>query len=351
MTIRERILAALYRQEPDMVPLTVYESLLPRGERERELRKAGVGLVIRPPAHLVSHRNVEIINREYWENGLLRIRRTIRTPVGEIWQTLEPDVTAYSGSNTWIHEHFIKGPEDYKVMEYYIRDGQNRDNYACLEEAKRCVGEDGIVYVRMGRSPIQAILYEMMGTERFSLHLYDYPELIDSLNETMCQKDEELYEIAAGAPVEVLVLVDNITADMVGVDRFKKYLVPVYKRIKEWLVGSNKLLGSHMDGALTALSEVIADTDLDIIEAFTPPPMGDLSIRKAREAWPGKALWINYTSSVHLQPPEVIEAHTRELLEQAGGKKGFAISVTENAPVEALERSLGVIAAVLRDSR
>jgi ethanolamine utilization protein EutP (predicted NTPase) len=43
----------------------------------------------------------------------------------------------------------------------------------------------------------------------------------------------------------------------------------------------------------------------------------------------------------------VIERHTRQLLEEAGTKRGFAISVTEDAPVEALEKSLSVISRVL----
>jgi hypothetical protein len=349
MTFRERILAAMCWEEPDRVPLSGCEVLLPRSEKARRLREAGVGLVLRPPAHELSHRKVEIVSKEYWENGKKRIRRTIKTPVGEIWQTLEPDVSCYRGNNTWIHEHFIKGPEDYSVMEYYIKDGQYRDNYVYLEEARRLLGEDGLVYVRIAKAPIQEILYQMLGTERFSFHLYDYPELIDSLNAVMVERYEELFEIAAGSPVEILLFGDNITADMVGVERFEKYIVPVYKRVKKWMAGSDKLLASHMDGSLAALKYSIAETDLDIIEAFTPPPMGDLSIREAREAWPGKALWINFTSSMHIEAPKVIKAHTRELLEEAGDKKGFAISVTENAPIEALEQSLGAIVEVLQE--
>jgi hypothetical protein len=77
--------------------------------------------------------------------------------------------------------------------------------------------------------------------------------------------------------------------------------------------------------------------------------MGDVSIKEAREIWPNKALWINFTSSLHIEAPEVIEAHTRQLLDEAGSKPGFAICVTEDAPVEALERSLGVISHVLEE--
>jgi ethanolamine utilization protein EutP (predicted NTPase) len=52
---------------------------------------------------------------------------------------------------------------------------------------------------------------------------------------------------------------------------------------------------------------------------------------------------------MHIEPPEVIEEHTRQLLEEAGTKRGFAISITEDAPVEALEKSLAVISRVLQE--
>jgi EAL domain-containing protein (putative c-di-GMP-specific phosphodiesterase class I) len=104
-----------------------------------------------------------------------------------------------------------------------------------------------------------------------------------------------------------------------------------------------------MDGRLRGLLPEIGGAEFDIMEAMTPPPMGDVSVKEAREAWPDKALWINFTSPVHLQPPAAIETHTRQLLAEAGGRRGFAISVTEDAPVEALEKSLAVIARVLRE--
>jgi EAL domain-containing protein (putative c-di-GMP-specific phosphodiesterase class I) len=104
-----------------------------------------------------------------------------------------------------------------------------------------------------------------------------------------------------------------------------------------------------MDGNLQSLAADIAAAPFDIVEAMTPPPMGDVSVREARRLWPRKALWLNFTSSMHIEPPAVIEEHTRELLAEAGTTRGFGISVTEDAPVEALEQSLTVIARVLRE--
>jgi hypothetical protein len=125
--------------------------------------------------------------------------------------------------------------------------------------------------------------------------------------------------------------------------------MPEYKRLSERLVGTDKMLAVHMDGRLRSLKDDIAAAEFDIIEAMTPPPLGDVSVSEARESWPDKALWINFTSSMHIEAPEDIEAHTRQLLEEAGPKRGFAISVTEDAPVEALEWSLGVISRVLQE--
>jgi hypothetical protein len=336
-------------EAPDQVPLTVYDWILPRGLAERLLREAGVGLIVRLPAHRVEHREVEILTREYREGARTLVRRTIRTPVGEVWQTLEAD-RAYGTSN-WIREHFIKAPDDYRVMEFYFRDAVYRDNLDAIREADRRLGSDGVVMVRVAKAPLQEMLYQLMGYEQFAIDYLERRGHFDALHATMAKRYTELYELAAATPAPFVQLGDNISGDVVGRERFRTYLMPEYRRLRACLHGAGKQLAVHMDGRLKPLAEEIAAADVDIVEALTPPPMGDLSIKEARERWPGKALWVNFTSSVHVEQWEVIAAHARRLLDEAGTRRGFALSVTEDAPVEALERSLGVIAAVLREAR
>lgn len=347
MTIRDRILTAMTWGQPDQVPLTVYDWMLPRGTTERRLREEGVGLIVRLPGHKVTHREVEIVSREYQENGRKLIRRTIKTPVGEAYQILEPD-PAYETSN-WTHVHFIKGPDDYRVLEFYYRDMVFRDNGEAIREAQRRVGTDGLVMLRIAKSPLQEMLYLLMGLEQFAVDYQERRELFDSLHATMVARYEELYEFAAVSPAEILQLGDNIYSDMVGRERYQRYLMPEYAKITARLRGTGKLLAVHMDGNLRSLAADIAAAPFDIVEAMTPPPMGDVSVREARRLWPTKALWLNFTSSMHIESPAVIEEHTRELLAEAGTTRGFGISVTEDAPVEALEQSLTVIARVLRE--
>jgi hypothetical protein len=349
VTIKERLLTTLTHGEPDQIPLTLYDGFLPRETVANVLRPLGVGLVVRAAAHYVEHREARIESQEFREAGRRFIRVTIHTPVGQVWQILEPD-PAYGTSN-WIRQHFLKSPADYAVLDFYARDGIYRSNYDAIREVQESVGDNGIVIVRVGKSPIQEMLYKMLGYERFAIDYYENRELLDSLHATMVRRFRELYDLAAEAPVEILLMGDNIAADVIGPDRFRNYLMPEYALLKTRLAGTGKLVAVHMDGRLHGLVKEIAETDCDIVEALTPPPMGNVSIRDARAAWPNKALWLNFTSSIHIEPDDVIEAHTRDLLSEAGGKRGFAIGVTEDAPRDALARSLKVIARVLQESR
>jgi hypothetical protein len=137
---------------------------------------------------------------------------------------------------------------------------------------------------------------------------------------------------------------------MVGLERFNRYCIPRYNEAAALLHEKGKRLGVHMDGNLRLLKESIAESDIDFIEAFTPSPMFDLSVAEAREAWPDKVLWINYTSCFHVAGPEAIRAHTLELLRQAYPGDRFLISITEDVPSEVRKESFATIAQTLREN-
>ncbi len=347
MNNRERILAAMSWAEPDQVPLTIYDWMMPRGGAERALREMGWGLIVRLPAHRLEHQQVRFSSLEYWDAGRHMMRRTIQTPVGEVAQVAQLEA-AYG--STWILEHYIKRPEDYRVMEFVYRDALYHNNYEAIRAAQRDLGDDGLVMVRVAKGPIQEMLYQMMGMERFAIDLYERRDLVDSLYEVMVERYDELYDLAAGAPVEILQSADNITSDVVGEERFRRYCMPCYERQTRRLAGTGKRLAVHIDGRSRSLMQPIAEASFDIVEALTPSPVGDVSVAEARAAWPAKALWLNYTSSMHLASSEAIEAHTRQLIEEAGAKRGFAIGITEDVPLEHVARSLGAIARAVRQA-
>lgn len=346
MTIKERVFAALRGEMVDRVPFTSYIGLFPENERDPLMRNGEIGLVHRVGVYRSKSPNVTSKKEEYWENGERRIRYTFETPVGSVWETLRTG----GGYDTNLRCGFlIKRPEDYGVVEFMMRDIIYSPNYDAIRDAEERIGDDGVVIGNLKYSPIQQMLVLFMGPERYGVDYYENRELFDSLYDTIAEKDRELYKIAAESPTEFVIYGDNITSDMIGLERFIKYCIPRYNEAAAFLHEKGKKLGVHMDGNLRLLKEPIARSDIDFIEAFTGPPMFDLSVAEAREAWPDKVLWINYTSCLHVAGPEAIREHTLELLRQAYPGDRFLISITENVPDEVRKESFAVIAQTLLD--
>ena len=87
-----------------------------------------------------------------------------------------------------------------------------------------------------------------------------------------------------------------------------------------------------MDANNRLLAPLVADTSLDFIESFTPPPECDLSIKDARELWPGMAVLLNFPSSLHLKGPEGVAEAARAYLREASPGDRFVFGQLENLP-------------------
>jgi len=344
MTVKERIIGALRGDMVDRVPFTSYAGLFPEDEREPLMRDGEIGLVHRVGVYRSESPNVRSRKEEFWEGDERRIRYTYETPVGCVSETLRTG----GGYGTNLRcEFLIKKPEDYKVVEFMMRDIVYTPNYDALLAAEENTGDDGVVVGNLKYTPIQQMLVLLMGPLTYGIDYYENRDLFDSLYDTITEKDRELYRIAAESPAEFVIYGDNITSTMIGLERFVQYCIPRYNEAAALLHERGKRLGVHMDGNLRILKESIAQSDIDFIEAFTSSPMTDLSVAEAREAWPDKVLWINYTSCFHVAGSQAIREHTLELLRQACPGDRFLISITEDVPSEVRKESFATIAQTL----
>jgi hypothetical protein len=200
------------------------------------------------------------------------------------------------------------------------------------------------------RTPLQRLWIEYTGIERLSYDLVDCPEAVEGVLDAMLEQSREIVALSAQSEAELVWLPDNITGEIAGTRLFERYLAPYYAQICEILLPAGKIPCCHMDGMLRQIADSVAGTPLPVIEAFTPPPDGNLSVAEAARAWPEKSLWLNFPSSVHLREPDEVAAVTRELVAEAGGRPGFAMGVTENIPASVGARSLAAIADALMEA-
>lgn len=346
MTVKERVIKALHGEMADRIPFTCYSGLFPENEREPLLSNGDIGLVTRVPLYSIQTPNVKVKTENFVENGEHKVKYIYETPVGSVYETLR---TGGGYGSSLRCEFLIKRPEDYKVVEFMVRDRVQKPSYEGFINAEKSMGDVGVVIGNVGYSPIQQMLVMYMGPEQFAIGYYEYRDLFDSLYNALTEKDRELYKISAESPSEFFIYGENVTSEMIGLERFEKYAVPRYREFADMLHAKGKKLGSHMDGNLQKLKYAIADSGFDFLEAFTPYPMFDMTLEDALSTWKNMTMWINFTSCFHIASPDAIKEHTIDLIRQSYPGNRLIISITENVPDEVRKRSFEVIAQTLKE--
>ena len=341
MTPRERILATLRGERVDKLPFFHYWRHSQTGQVERECRNRGMGICWVRPCYIASMPHVEVTEKLEVTTGTSEIVRTYHTPVGKVslrerrdagteqWKALR----SWRDITPWQIERLIKKPEDYDVVKFMVEDTEYEPYYFPIEQAKEWLGEDGIVIAGLPHSPMQMLLINWIGTDggRFYIHYFRYREKVEDLYRALDKSYEKLYEIAADSPADMVLFGDNIDGVLVDPRLFKRYYMPVYEKCAQVLHRKGKIMATHMDGRLEVLKNLIAECPQDVIEAFHPPPMGDLPIQEALSLWKGKVIWIGFPASIYNLGPEAVKRYLIDLLRSVMPGERVAIAAsTEN---------------------
>ena len=349
MGIRTDILTVLRGGKPERVPWTIYAAQLFRGHTERTLRNKRLGILTGRPICQESTPNVEVVTRTVRENGKQFLRRTYHTPVGSVWEKLATNPSYYNEGlvRPWIVEYMIKDLADYNVVRFMVEDTVYQEDHEGFEKTQKRLGEDGLVLARMGRCPLQRLLIDLAGLQRIAFDLYDHPGTVESLMQVMEQKQNEVYCIGVQSPAELIISPDNISTTRTSPDWFERYVLPFYNRHGKMVREAGKLYMAHMDGTLKEIKDLIARCDLDVIEAFTPPPMGNLPLKDAQAAWPDKAIWCNFPETLFLGDEATVYGTTLQLMRQVYDNGGFVLGITEDFPEDPMKDSLFAMARAI----
>jgi len=343
MTRRERIMACALKQRADKLAFYHYWRHCQTGWAERECRNRGMGMNWLRPPYVMRMHGVNITETPAVVKGKTIVRRTYSTPVGSVYEEewREPGVglwhanRSWRGVTPWLTSHLIKEPEDYKVVKYMVENTEYLADYFPIEQAMDWLGEEGVVLDNLPHSPLQMMLIYWVGSEggRFFFHLADYPDLVEDLLRATSKSREPIYEIAAKSPAPISMCGDNIDGALMGPRLFEKYFLPEYEKQAKVLHKHGKLMAVHMDGRLAVLKDLIAETPIDIIEAFHPLPMGDLPLDEALSLWKDKAIWVGFPDSVYQLGPQATKEHALSLLREAIPGDRVAIAMSTENPV------------------
>lgn len=323
--------AALRGDDVPRVPFTIYESMIPQCSAERELRNRGLCIVERRVNAFRTHRpNVRVKTETFREGAKELVRTWYETPAGTLSTLHEP-----AGFTSWWHERMWKTPEDYKALLFFIEDECHEPCHGELADAERLAGEDVVFRAGFGLEPLQSLITgTLMKTEDFCIQWMENRDEILRIYRAIVEQRRAVYALVADSPVLHANYGGNVIPEIIGPAVFRDYYMQHYNEAAEAMHRKGKLVGCHFDDETRPIAGLIAETDLDYIEAFTPSPDTSMSLRDARKAWPGKALWLNYPSSVHLRPDAEVERTAVDLLAQVGDARGILMGITENIPQE-----------------
>jgi uroporphyrinogen-III decarboxylase len=344
MDVAERVYLTLKGEVADRIPWLIYSNHLPRGSFERRMRNMGLGLDVRCSVYKSYTPNVKVESKTMGDYTYI----VYRTPVGEVYSKYRTGLTfQFKGQGSWMVGHPIKKVEDIDVVRFIVEDTVYEPQYDVYEQLEEELEGDGVVTVGGDYTPLMKIIVSFMGFQNFVLMQMKHMDKINELIDALDRKYMEMYSIIAKSPAKIVRVGDNIDGVIISPKLFEKYCLPYYNKYAEILKRSGKYVISHMDGRLKALKELIAKTKLDAIEAFTPPPMGDLTITEARKAWSDKVIWMNFPEEVFLRSREEIESYTKNLLREMAPGFRYIISVTEDVHPAHFKKGIEVVTRIL----
>lgn len=264
MTGRERILAALRRQEPDQLP-TMEWVLDPKVINKMNGAKTPMEFVQKSGldgiAVSLNYSKETIDDRHFIDEwGVTRVSYDdYPNPVG----------------------HPIKSLDDFKKL--VVPDPDDEHRFDSIKKAIEISEGQTAIVARV--KDIFSHPRDLMGFEDFLMGFYLQPDLIESLMEMCVEHSSRIAKNLVEIGIEVIVIGDDIANDTGLLIRPEMYMKQVYPYFKK-LVGNFKDLGllviKHSDGDLNAIAGELIDTGIDCLDPIDPMGHMDMAVMKKK---------------------------------------------------------------------
>jgi hypothetical protein len=350
MTPRTRVLTILRGSQPDQVPwfgdLDYWASaLVTDGKKPADFRESaayiewhrelGVGFYLQG---YFPFKTILDLEERTWRDGNRRYRELV-TPLGKLRECWEYLPLSYTEAPI---EHFVKSADDLPALRYVYEHTSWEPDYRYALQRREEIGEQGILLSYLPRSPFMYLVVIEAGIAAVTFAETSAPDDFALTLATMTDAFERAARIAVDSPAETLMIPENLSSEVVGPRYYEKYVRAYEEKWFGEIARAGKHSFIHMDGTLKGLLAQVSSAGVNVIEAMTPLPAGDLAI----DEWAGVAkraetiLWggipgIYFTPHVN---DEEFDRHVREVLEVMRTSPRYVLGVADQVPPDALER-------------
>ena len=341
MTRKERILAAIRREEPDSVPFATYNLH---------------GCCGNAHAKDDSYRDLLALVREtagvYCKTGLARTRATSKA---QTWDTTVKSEDNNGDVTETVVLHTPKGdlqtvcvyPKDQPgyVTEHYVKSDEDIERYMSLPwipgeydvgplaELESEIGDRGIVTVSYC-DPMHTAC-RLFDFEDFTVRcLTELPavrRLVDYLFERIIEDTRGRAAAVRGHDVVFLTGGPEVaTPPMMAPAIFEALVVPYQKRLIEIIHAEGCPAMIHCHGRVREVLDLMMETGVDAIEPIEPPPQGDIGLAELLDRTRDRMTVMGHIQDqeIHYVPPGTMARHVEDIARVVAGRAGYVMMPT-----------------------
>lgn len=202
------------------------------------------------------------------------------TPLGELKEVRQWSERTFS----WpIIRHMVSDVEDLRIIRYIAEHSEYSARWDLLEVVNQLVGDLGLPLVQVPYTGMGFFMSRYAGVEETVMLAMDDPEEFEETLDCLNTSHRKVFELMASGPSEVLIVSDNLSADVQSPPWFRKYSAEHYRWMAETAHACGKPIVSHIDGRLRGLLGLSAELGIDGGDAVTPAPWGDLTPEQCRD--------------------------------------------------------------------
>ena len=381
MTHRQRMLMAMRGEMPDILPYVPRIDLwynansvagtLPKkhkGRTQDEISRAEGWalhkivpeyLKVRKPEHSL-HRAIgiyslkELVFRCKFSSDVeIKVNREgdvthveYHTPVGMVsTATIYTEEMRKAGASiTWVKEHVIKKPEDYRVVGYIFENLELIPDFDDFMKWKNDIGEDGVAATRGcglgGASPMHFIQKDFIDATEFYYHYHDHQKEMRALAGIIEDYFNQALKIIADSPGEAVLWGSNFDDMITYPSLFEKEMLPWIRKAADILGSKGKIVICHCDGENLGLMDLIRDSGMDVAEAVTPYPMTKVKIEEYYQRWSDKlTIWGGIPEVLLMEKTatdEDLECYLDHLFKAVAPGRRFIVGIGDTTPAHAV---------------
>lgn len=353
MTSKERMLAAINRQKPDRLPVTIHQwqpyhlKKYMGGMTDIEANRA-CGLDASINFYEVEERmpaTWQISASEKNKDGYVETQYTIKTPEGVL--------TTSEGKNeatTWVTEHLIKKDEDIYLLKKYRPIPRLLKHKA--KQTYNQLGDDGIlrsfVWGKQGGCWQDAC--ELFGVENLIYATFDKPDWVhEFLQILLDQKLDYINESLDGTTFDLIETGGGAASNtVISPAMHEEYAMPYDKKMHDALHSLGFKVVYHTCGGMTKITKQILANGCDVSETLSPDTVGGdiktdedaLQIYADLHPHVGLIGGMDQFNILEKGSKEQIQRETERLFRLYGQQGGFILSACDHffdAPPENLK--------------